>query len=239
MKLIHRLLGRRRPVPRPVDSERLHRIYRETHRQVEESRELAWPLEHRRVTRVELERLDAEHVPREVQLPLGTDDGVPSANDVHGPLDCRRRARVRRLAAEPARKVGVLVRDLQLPNRVGGIGVVGAPELVAEARVAEARDEDAVPTCAGDERREEDMRVSLDERNRESAQGVADDDVGCRHHCRVLLDTGRDVLARQIRRVDDVSATLEFGAQRVPEPAAAPRAVHERERSHATILACG
>jgi hypothetical protein len=41
MKLIHRLLGRRRPVPRPVDSERLHRIYRETHRQVEELRRAA------------------------------------------------------------------------------------------------------------------------------------------------------------------------------------------------------
>ena len=41
MKLIHRLFRRRKPGPRPVDSEVLHRIYRETHRQVEELRRAA------------------------------------------------------------------------------------------------------------------------------------------------------------------------------------------------------
>jgi hypothetical protein len=41
MKLVHRLLGRRRPRPRPADVERLQQIYRETHRQVEELRRAA------------------------------------------------------------------------------------------------------------------------------------------------------------------------------------------------------
>jgi hypothetical protein len=33
--------SRARPTPRPIDPERLHRIYRETHRQVEELRRAA------------------------------------------------------------------------------------------------------------------------------------------------------------------------------------------------------
>jgi hypothetical protein len=41
MKLLRRLLGRRRPAPRPADAERLQRIYRETHRQVEKLRRAA------------------------------------------------------------------------------------------------------------------------------------------------------------------------------------------------------
>jgi hypothetical protein len=41
MRLVRRLLGRRRPTPRLADPERLHRIYRETHRQVEELRRAA------------------------------------------------------------------------------------------------------------------------------------------------------------------------------------------------------
>ena len=43
MKLfLRRLLRRRRPAPRPsIDTERLERIYRETHRRVEELRRAA------------------------------------------------------------------------------------------------------------------------------------------------------------------------------------------------------
>ena len=41
MRILLRLLGRRRPVPRPADPERLQRIYRETHRRVEELRRAA------------------------------------------------------------------------------------------------------------------------------------------------------------------------------------------------------
>ena len=41
MKLIRRLLSRRGPRPRPADPERLQRIYRETHRHVEELRRAA------------------------------------------------------------------------------------------------------------------------------------------------------------------------------------------------------
>ena len=41
MKALRRLLGRRRPRPRPADPERLQRIYRETHRRVEELRRAA------------------------------------------------------------------------------------------------------------------------------------------------------------------------------------------------------
>ena len=43
-RLIRRLLGRRpvpHPVPPPTDPERLQRIYRETHRQVEDLRRAA------------------------------------------------------------------------------------------------------------------------------------------------------------------------------------------------------
>ena len=41
MRLIRRLLGRPRPMPRPADPERLQRIYRETQRHVEELRRAA------------------------------------------------------------------------------------------------------------------------------------------------------------------------------------------------------
>jgi hypothetical protein len=41
MRLVALLLGRRRPGPRPADPERLRRIYRETHRHVEELRRAA------------------------------------------------------------------------------------------------------------------------------------------------------------------------------------------------------
>jgi hypothetical protein len=41
MKLIRRLLGRRGPRPHPADPERLQRIYRETHRHVEDLRRAA------------------------------------------------------------------------------------------------------------------------------------------------------------------------------------------------------
>jgi len=41
MKLIRRLLGRPRPMLHPADPERLQRIYRETHRRVEELRRAA------------------------------------------------------------------------------------------------------------------------------------------------------------------------------------------------------
>jgi len=41
MKLIRRLLGRPGSGPRPADPERLQRIYRETHRHVEELRRAA------------------------------------------------------------------------------------------------------------------------------------------------------------------------------------------------------
>jgi hypothetical protein len=90
----------------------------------------------------------------------------------------------------------MLVRDLQLPDRFGWIGIVGASELVPKTRVAEAGDEDSVPACSRDERREEDVRVSLDERNRESAQRVTDDDIRRRNHRRVLLHAGGDVFPR-------------------------------------------
>ncbi len=41
MRVLRRLLHRRRPTPRLADPERLQRIYRETHRHVEELRRAA------------------------------------------------------------------------------------------------------------------------------------------------------------------------------------------------------
>jgi hypothetical protein len=41
VRLLRGLLGRRRPVSRAADPERLQRIYRETHRRVEELRRAA------------------------------------------------------------------------------------------------------------------------------------------------------------------------------------------------------
>jgi hypothetical protein len=41
MKVVCRLLGRRRRMPRPADPEHLQRIYRETHRHVEQLRRAA------------------------------------------------------------------------------------------------------------------------------------------------------------------------------------------------------
>jgi hypothetical protein len=41
MRVLRRLLRRRRPIARPADPERLQRIYRETHRHVEELRRAA------------------------------------------------------------------------------------------------------------------------------------------------------------------------------------------------------
>ena len=148
------------------------------------------------MARVELERLDAEHVPGEMPLPLRADDGVPRADDVDRPLDALRRSVVGRLTAEPGGKVRVLGRDLQLAGRVGGVGVVRAPEVVPNARVTEPADEDTFPARAGREGREEDVRFRLDERDREAAERVADDDVRRRDRRCVLRDTRGDVLAR-------------------------------------------
>src|SRR6476661_1999237 len=110
-------------------------------------------------------------------LPLRTDDGVPRADDVDGPLDAPRRSVVGRLTAELGGEVRVLGRDLQLAGRIGGVEVVRAPELVADARVAEPADEHALQARTGDEGRQEDVRFRLDERDRETAERVADDDV--------------------------------------------------------------
>jgi hypothetical protein len=134
--------------------------------------------------------------------------------------------------------VRVLGRDLQLTGRVGGVGVVRAPELVPNARVTEPADEHAFAVRTGEEGREEDVRFCLDERDREAAERVADDDVRRRDRGCVLRDTRGDVLARQVRRVDDMPAGLELRSHRVPQPAAAPRAVDEGEGRHATILPC-
>ena len=41
MRFLRRLLGRRRAAPRPADPDRLQRIYRETHRHMEELRRAA------------------------------------------------------------------------------------------------------------------------------------------------------------------------------------------------------
>jgi hypothetical protein len=41
MRLLRRLLRRRPPMPRPADPERLQRIYRETHRHMQELRRAA------------------------------------------------------------------------------------------------------------------------------------------------------------------------------------------------------
>jgi hypothetical protein len=105
--------------------------------------------------------------------------------------------------------VRVLGRDLQLTGRVGGVGVVRAPELVPNARVTEPADEHAFAVRTGEEGREEDVRFCLDERDREAAERVADDDVRRRDRGCVLRDTRGDVLARQVRRVDDMPAGLE------------------------------
>jgi hypothetical protein len=101
------------------------------------------------VARVELERLDAEDVPSEMLLPLGPDDSVPRADDVDRPLDALRRSVVGRLTAELGGEVRVFGRDLQLSGGVRGVGVVRAPELVADARVAELADEDALQARTG------------------------------------------------------------------------------------------
>src|SRR4029077_8335066 len=54
---------------------------------VEEVGELAWALEHRRVARVEFDRLDGEDIPCEMALPLRPDHGVAGTDDVHGAFD--------------------------------------------------------------------------------------------------------------------------------------------------------
>ena len=79
----------RRAAPRRLDE------------RVEQGRELSRALEHRRVARVEFERLDAENVPGEMPLPLRADDGVPRADDVDRPFDALWRNVVGRLTAEP------------------------------------------------------------------------------------------------------------------------------------------
>jgi hypothetical protein len=57
------------------------------------------------------------------------------------------------------------------------------------------------------------VRFRLDERDRQAAERVPDDDVRGRDHGCVHRDTRGDVLARQIRRMDDVPAGLEFRAE--------------------------
>jgi hypothetical protein len=132
----------------------------------------------------------------------------------------------------------VLRRVLEIPGRVSRVRIVRAPELVANPRVAEAGNEDAVPAGPRDECGEEDVCTRLDERDRAASERVPDDDVrrwnaGC-----VLLNPGSDVLAREIRRMYDMPARLELRAHEVPAPATVPGPVDKREGRHATILPC-
>ena len=101
--------GRRAP-PRGLDES------------VEQTRELARALEHRRVTRVELERLHTEDVSGEMPLPVWPDHGVPGADDVDRALDGDRLAVERRLPAEPRRELRVLGRVLELAAATAGSG---------------------------------------------------------------------------------------------------------------------
>ena len=87
-----------------------------------ETRELARMRQHRRVARVELDRLDAEHVQCEVPLPLGPDHGVARADDVdRGPRELRRRGVDRRLTAQLRRELrgrtGTGARGRRRPGR--------------------------------------------------------------------------------------------------------------------------
>jgi hypothetical protein len=82
------------------------------------------------------------------------------------------------------------------------------------------------------------VRFRLDERDREAAERIADQDVRRRDRGYVLRDTRGDVLAWQIRRMDDMPAGLELCTELVPQPAAAPGPVDEGEGRHATILPC-
>src|SRR5690242_12283358 len=110
-------------------------------------------------------------------LPVRPDRAVPGTDDVEGPLDPSRLTVVRGLPSQPAGEVRVLRRVLEIPGRVGRIGVVRAPQLVADARVAEAGDEHAVPAGPRNERGEENVRLTVHPRDREAAERVPDDDV--------------------------------------------------------------
>ena len=95
--------------------------------------------------RVQLDGLDAEACARRAPLPVGQDRRVERADDVRARAGERQPGIVdARLRPQPACQRRLLGRVLKLACRVGGVGVVRPPELVARARVAEAGHEGIV-----------------------------------------------------------------------------------------------
>ena len=157
-------------------------------------------------------------------------------------MELRARGVDRRLAAQLRRERFEVWRVLELARGVGGVGVVRPAELVPDAGVAEALAEHALPARVGDEGAEEHAEPCRDERDRQPAERVPDDDRVVHaaerrpHHGRVLLDPRVAVLARKIGRDDAVTARLQLRSQRVPGPSAVPGTVHQSERRHLLIL---
>jgi hypothetical protein len=167
------------------------------------------------VAGIELERLDAEDVPREMTLLVRPDHGVGGTDDIGRSLDGERIPVEASLPAKP-----------------------GAAELVAEASVTEARHEDVRRASAADERAEEDVGARLDVGDRVAAERVPDDDIGRGDDRGVLRDAGGDVLTGEVRSADGMASRLELRTQEIPAPPAVPGSVDEREGRHATILPC-
>src|SRR5439155_16270758 len=127
---------------------------------------------------IELERLDAEDVPREMPLPVRPDHGVAGADDIGRSLDGERIPLEESLPAKPGREMRMLGRVLELKRGDGRVRVVRAAELVADASVTEARHEDFRRAGAADERAEEDVGERLEVGDRVAAERVPDDDIG-------------------------------------------------------------
>ena len=136
-------------------------------------------------------------------LPIRADGGVSRADDVDGPLDAlpdrRRRAPAGGAWTQGARaRAGTGARGPRRRDR----GSTSARARPGRARRRTRRRRRRSQPVSADERRQEDVGLRLDERDREAAERVPDDEVRSRYGRGVLRDARGDVLAREIRGLD-------------------------------------
>jgi 4-hydroxy-tetrahydrodipicolinate synthase len=172
------------------------------------------------------------------QLPLRIDRGVTQRRDHDVSLGHRLHDCVdRSLGTEPRegnirlspRAVGVELRECRI-----GIRPVRPSSRVTE-KASEACGEDGlVEPLNRQQGREVDPHPSLDERDRQSAERVTDDNgVRLRAHRACVVELREaDLVARKIRRSHLVTTLLELAPYRLEAPASVPGAVNEQEPCH-------
>lgn len=196
---------------------------------------------------VELVRLDAERVSRDVPRPVRPDRRITPREDVRranrGQRDVRERllCRCRGLGPKPWKRRLANAPVGSAEERSGGnirTRPVRAPQLVA-LDPSEVWLEDRVEELAGrpsggrHERAQVHVGAGVQEREEDAGERVADHDRAVRRTDRLhpVRDTGVRVVDGKVARDGGVTSPLELVDERSPEPGSEPGPVDQAERS--------